>query len=419
MSSDVHQSEPRRPSVFLSYASEDRVAARALRDTLIAAGLDVWYDESKLGGGDAWDQKILRQIRDCEYFMPVISASTERRSEGYFRREWRLAAERTLDMADDVLFLLPVVLDDTSDGGARVPDKFLSVQWLRLPDGQSTPELEALVHRLLRGDHQGPVAATPPAKPSRTRPAAVKPAPTSPPPAAAPPPLPPPMPPFPHLASNGIGPLVKFAAEVCWWVLSAGWMLFNRSPRFVRIFLTIWVAAFLIARCSRDREPTPRPTSPASSEEIRTTIKTVAEKLAGAPGVTVTGTMAPPTGAKAVVLTRFGNGDDNTPAGRYATAVFTACYGRLLTARPSDAGMLEWPGQASATEFAAAARQASAAFGLRGVYRPDDDKLVVTLVRASDGAEAWTKSFLIDDAEPTDAAAEIATEVLALLPARP
>src|SRR5205085_11880943 len=100
-----------------------------------------------------WDQKIRKQIRDCDYFMPVISASTERRKEGYFRREWRLAVERTMDMADDVLFLLPVVIDETSDVGARVPDKFTTVQWLRTPGGQPTPALEALMQRLLRGEH--------------------------------------------------------------------------------------------------------------------------------------------------------------------------------------------------------------------------------------------------------------------------
>src|SRR5215475_6477571 len=89
---------PPRPSVFLSYASEDRQAAQALRDALPTFGLEVWYDESALLGGDAWDQKIRRQIRECDYFMPVISAQTEARPEGYFRREWRLAVERTLDM---------------------------------------------------------------------------------------------------------------------------------------------------------------------------------------------------------------------------------------------------------------------------------------------------------------------------------
>src|SRR3954468_12346850 len=117
-----------RPSVFISYASEDRTAARRLRDSLASAGLEVWYDENELGGGDAWDRKIRGQIRECDYFMPVISATTERRKEGYFRREWRLAVERTMDMADDVLFLLPVSLDETSDNSARVPEKFHHVQ---------------------------------------------------------------------------------------------------------------------------------------------------------------------------------------------------------------------------------------------------------------------------------------------------
>src|SRR5258708_16602156 len=81
--------------------------------------------------------------------MAVISATTERRHEGYFRREWRLAAERTLDIADDVMFLVPVVIDETRDSGARVPEKFTTVQWLRVPGGQPNPPLTALARRLV------------------------------------------------------------------------------------------------------------------------------------------------------------------------------------------------------------------------------------------------------------------------------
>src|SRR5690348_8106972 len=66
MSSDGNPSASGPPSVFISYASEDRAAARVLREALSNAGLDVWYDEDELTGGDAWDQKIRRQIRDCD-----------------------------------------------------------------------------------------------------------------------------------------------------------------------------------------------------------------------------------------------------------------------------------------------------------------------------------------------------------------
>jgi hypothetical protein len=135
---DPADSQTPRRSVFLSYASQDRQAARLLRDTLSDYGLDVWYDESDLGGGEAWDQKIRRQIRECDYFMPLVSAQTEARHEGYFRREWRLAVERTLDMADDHPFLLPIVIDDTDQSVARVPEKFLTVQWLS--SAKITPE---------------------------------------------------------------------------------------------------------------------------------------------------------------------------------------------------------------------------------------------------------------------------------------
>src|SRR5271165_1285829 len=120
-SEDLAAADIPRPTVFLSYATEDRGAARLLRDTLSELGVEVWYDESELGGGEAWDQKIRKQIRECDYFIPVISARTEARLEGYFRREWRLAVERTLDMAADHLFLLPIVIDDTEQAHARVP----------------------------------------------------------------------------------------------------------------------------------------------------------------------------------------------------------------------------------------------------------------------------------------------------------
>jgi hypothetical protein len=274
---------PPVPSVFISYAAEDREAARRLRDTLAAAGLDVWYDESALSGGDAWDQKIRRQIRDCEYFMPIISANTEARKEGYFRREWRLATERTLDMADDVLFLLPVAIDDTVEAGARVPEKFLAVQWLRAPGGHPTPVFTALLERLRAGDHhllprrpsgttRVPFSHPRPAgpAPAASPPPVLPPPPRATPPAAAEPPLPPPppMPPFPHIPEQGgFFHAVKFVAEALWWLVTAAWVLFVRLPKWARVVITIWIvlSLFSTARCSRVTVSGPQPPRSSSS----------------------------------------------------------------------------------------------------------------------------------------------------------
>src|ERR671911_338548 len=78
----------RPQAVFVSYASQDSEAVQKLCDGLSAAGVEVWFDKEELQSGDAWDAKIRGQIKDCALFLPVISAQTQSRSEGYFRREW-------------------------------------------------------------------------------------------------------------------------------------------------------------------------------------------------------------------------------------------------------------------------------------------------------------------------------------------
>ena len=142
-------------AVFLSYASEDADAARRLSQALAAAGVEVWFDQSELRGGDAWDQKIRRQIKECALFVPLVSSSTQARSEGYFRREWRMAVERTQDMADHVAFLLPVVLGDIADRDAHVPEAFREVQWTRMQAGREPdPKFTETVRGLLLGSSQ-------------------------------------------------------------------------------------------------------------------------------------------------------------------------------------------------------------------------------------------------------------------------
>jgi hypothetical protein len=65
-------------AVFLSYASQDAEAAQRICAALRSAGVEVWFDQSELRGGDAWDQKIRREIHACALFIPVISANTAR-----------------------------------------------------------------------------------------------------------------------------------------------------------------------------------------------------------------------------------------------------------------------------------------------------------------------------------------------------
>ena len=115
-------------AIFLSYAYQDADAARRICEALRAAGLEVWFDQSELRGGDAWDASIRKQIRECALFVPIISANTNSREEGYFRLEWKLAVDRSHLMADNKAFFVPVMLGDVSEPAALVPDAFRTRQ---------------------------------------------------------------------------------------------------------------------------------------------------------------------------------------------------------------------------------------------------------------------------------------------------
>ncbi|MBI4622985.1 MAG: TIR domain-containing protein [Verrucomicrobia bacterium] len=136
-------------AVFLSYAREDTESARRIADALRAFGTEVWFDQNELRGGDVWDAKIREQIHESGLFVPIISRQTQARAEGYFRREWRLAVERTHDMSDHVAFIAPVAIDEISQADADVPDEFLRYQWTPLPHGVPTPQFVEQVRRLL------------------------------------------------------------------------------------------------------------------------------------------------------------------------------------------------------------------------------------------------------------------------------
>lgn len=136
-------------AVFLSYASQDAEAARRICDALRAAGIGVWFDQSELRGGDAWDASIRKHIKTCALFIPVISRNTHAREEGYFRLEWKLAVDRSHLMTNSKTFLLPVVIDDTRDDDEQVPDKFRELQWSRLSGGETSLAFVERVTRLL------------------------------------------------------------------------------------------------------------------------------------------------------------------------------------------------------------------------------------------------------------------------------
>ena len=138
-------------AIFISYAREDLPAVQRLKAALDAAGLVTWFDLDRLEGGDDYDRKIHANIQRCSYFVPVVSATTQRRLEGYFRREWSYAVDRARNIAEGAVFILPVCIDETPESEALVPDRFRALHMSRLPGGEPTPDFLRRLQELSQG----------------------------------------------------------------------------------------------------------------------------------------------------------------------------------------------------------------------------------------------------------------------------
>ena len=141
-------------AVFISYAREDLPAVQQIKAGLEAAGITVWFDMDRLEVGDDYDRKIQRNIARCSYFIPVVSATTQRRLEGYFRREWSYAIDRVRNMADGALFILPVTIDATATAEALVPDRFKALHFTQLPGGVVASEFAQRLGDFMRARQQ-------------------------------------------------------------------------------------------------------------------------------------------------------------------------------------------------------------------------------------------------------------------------
>lgn len=398
---DAADSRPPRPTVFISYASADREAARILRDALPAFGLEVWHDESELGGGEAWDQKIRRQIRECDYFMPLVSAQTEARHEGYFRREWRLAVERTLDMADDHLFLLPIVIDDTDQAVARVPEKFLAVQWLRVPGGRPTPALESLCRRVASPG----LKESQPARASLSRQPNAQP--TAPPPRS------------PEFPREEPGQKIRFWAEVFLWACRSAWVLFKRLPRWVRLIAYVWLCFALISRCGSSKHHDAANIPPAEVEKL----KAISGKYQG----TVNTNDLIKLGTEIAKDASDEDDRDDSPllaipftapagdpaAQKLAESAFATAYGKVSLSHHGQVSVSTDP--LPSRELGAALERGRANHSTYVLYGTVDtvDKsqaLTVKIAKVADGTVVWSKTYP-SSADPTAIAAEVESKI--------
>ena len=367
-------------AVFLSYAREDTDAARRIAEALRSQGIEVWFDQRELRGGEAWDAKIKKQIRECALFLAVVSAHTQERTEGYFRREWKLAVERTQDMAAGVTFMVPVVIDDTVEAQAVVPDEFMRVQWTRLPGALPTPDFVAQVKNLLGGGRRkptiAPMAATQTAAPMRTKP---------------------PMTPLPVVAPKPPAPVVAAPSE-------------KKSGRSIWIWVVLLLviggaaAGFVLLR---EPEPPPAPPKPVVAR------KPAPVAPAPPPEPVITD--------KSIAVLPFENMSEEKDSAFFADGIHEDILTNLSNIRQlrvvSRTSVMQY--RATTKAMPQIARELGVAYILEGSVRRAGNKVRVTgqLIKADTDEHVWAKAY---DRNLTDIfviQAELSQEIAAALQA--
>jgi TolB-like protein len=398
---------PAAPTVFLSYASADREVARVLKDALPTFGLEVWYDESDLGGGEIWDQKIRKQIRECDYFMPVISAQTEARHEGYFRREWRLAVERTLDMADDHAFLLPVVIDDTSQSGARVPEKFLSVQWVRVPGGQPNAALQSLCKRLVSGEPVAGPRAPPPTVRVGGAANAVSAAAVV----------------YPAFPSEDKGSKTQYWLHVVGWAFRSAWIFFNQLPRWIRAVVYVWLCVALLSKGCSSNEHHSSKISPREQEQLHAISETyhgsfdkkdISQLASQIARLTSENTPEVPAERSPLLAIPFTAAPGNADAAKLADSTFALVYGKVAVAHRGQVGLSHE--SASCDDSKAVlerGRSNHSVYVLCGTIgtQAAAQILTVKICKVSDGSVVWSQSYPVAGADPAKIADEVNSHI--------
>lgn len=103
--------------VFISYSRENLKEANQLYGALDKEpGITPWMDKTGITGGDSWEPKIKKKIKECDYFLALFSKKAMMKKVSFFHKEIDLALEREKMFRRDPgpRFIIPVRLDDCS-----------------------------------------------------------------------------------------------------------------------------------------------------------------------------------------------------------------------------------------------------------------------------------------------------------------
>jgi len=153
---------PQGAMFFISYSRKtDLPRAEALYQALLRHGVterEIWFDRKSIEPGQDFQRRILDGIRQCKYFLPLLSQACNVREEAFVFQEWKEANDRFPGMNRD--FIFPVIVDKEFE-----PERY-TAKWARMwadekldfahaPEGTPDPRLGSKLKELVRNSRRG------------------------------------------------------------------------------------------------------------------------------------------------------------------------------------------------------------------------------------------------------------------------
>jgi formylglycine-generating enzyme required for sulfatase activity len=117
----------KRPlKVFLCHASTDKPKVRELYRYLRRRGINPWFDEEHLVGGQDWQVEIPKALATSDAIIICLTKNSVDK-EGYIQKEIKFALDKALEMPEGRIFLIPVKFEE-----CEVPFTLSRYQWVDL-----------------------------------------------------------------------------------------------------------------------------------------------------------------------------------------------------------------------------------------------------------------------------------------------
>ena len=117
--------------VFISYCREDVQVAERIKNEFDKNGVTVFFDEETLKAGDKYNLLIRNHIKDCNFFVALISENAIQEKNRYvYDKEWRSAI--VLDSYKEKSYIRPYIIDDTSPADIRIPEEIRNINIVRI-----------------------------------------------------------------------------------------------------------------------------------------------------------------------------------------------------------------------------------------------------------------------------------------------